>query len=288
MANIQLSDGEKLFILHGVQEGCRSDGRQCFEYRQLEIETNVLTNCHGSSHVRVGSTDILVGVKAELREPLPEEPGCGVVEFAADFSANASPTFEGRGGEEMVTELVSILNSSIGSAIDRKSLCVIHGKQVWTLYIDILVLEFSSKPSLYDCSGFGVKAALFDTRIPRVTLNTESQEMELSDDISEVIEVNIDRVPLILTLTRIGGHYIIDASAEEEVASVSSVAVAMDSNGDLVHAKKIGLGTLYSEPFKDVLADAQRLLFQLNTDLLARLNDEQLTRQTKLQRSTVT
>lgn len=159
-----LSQGEKLFILHGIQEDCRPDGRRCFDYRQTEIETNVISNCHGSAHVRIGSTDILVGVKAELTAPSKDEPNEGMVEFSADFSANASPAFEGHGGEAIVNELVSVLNHSVLGAIDKSKLCVVPARSVWTLFVDILVLEFASKPNLFDASGIGVKAALFDTK----------------------------------------------------------------------------------------------------------------------------
>ena len=141
-----------------------ADGRRCLEYRQLGIETNVLTNCHESAHVRVGSTDLLVGVKAELSEPSKDEPNLGLVEFCADFSANASPAFEGHGGEDIVNELIAVLCNSVEPAIDRGCLCVTPGRSVWTLYVDILVLEFASKPNLFDASSFGVFAALFDTK----------------------------------------------------------------------------------------------------------------------------
>lgn len=164
MTDVCLSEGEKIFILHGVHDNCRQDGRRCLDYRQLEIETNVNSNCHGSGHVRLGSTDVLVGIKVELGEPEEDRPNEGKIEFFADFSANASPAFEGYGGEETVNELVAILNNAITPTLNLKSLCVIPGKSVWTIYIDILILEFESKPNLFDACGVAIKAALFDTK----------------------------------------------------------------------------------------------------------------------------
>jgi len=271
-SSVELSQGEKLFILHGIQVDCRPDGRRCFDYRQIEFETNVISNCHGSAHVRIGTTDILVGVKAEITEPSAEEQDKGIVEFAADFSANASPAFEGHGGESIVNELVAVLNHAVLTAIDRKKLCVVPGRSVWTLYVDILVLEFASKPNLFDAAGIGVKAALFDTKIPMVSLNADSDDLEIVEEDEKFLSfLDIQRIPLILTLTRISGRYIVDATVEEESASVSSIILAIDSQGQVVHSKKMGVGTLLAEPLKDVLPAARKLLLDLDGDLMRRL-----------------
>ena len=164
MAQIVLSEGEKLFIVHSVQDDCRVDGRRCHDARRMQLETNVTANCQGSSHVRIGSTDLLIGVKVQVEEPNPDKPDQGRVEFSADCSANASPLFEGRGGEEIVEELVSVLTESFTPCLDLEVLSLISGKSAWTVYVDILILEFSSKPNLYDAAGIGIIAALRDTR----------------------------------------------------------------------------------------------------------------------------
>lgn len=56
-------------------------------------------------------------------------------------SANASPQFEGRGGEELGAMLAKTLERAYNhkSAIDLESLCILPGKQCWVLYIDALV-----------------------------------------------------------------------------------------------------------------------------------------------------
>lgn len=56
-------------------------------------------------------------------------------------SANASPEFEGRGGDELGAMLAKSLEKAYNhkSAIDLESLCILPGKQCWVLYIDALV-----------------------------------------------------------------------------------------------------------------------------------------------------
>ena len=164
MADVFLSEGEKLFIIHSAEDDCRTDGRKCLEFRKIKLETDVIPACHGSCHIRIGNTDLLIGVKVQVAEPAADALDEGRIEFAADCSANASPAFEGRGGEEIANDVVSILTHSFAPAVDLKSLCLIPGKSVWLISVDILILEFSSKANLIDASGIGAKAALMNTR----------------------------------------------------------------------------------------------------------------------------
>ena len=67
MASILMSEAERTFILHGVEENLRSDGRARGDLRPVVIETGVVSHASGSCHLRLANTDILVGVKTEGR-----------------------------------------------------------------------------------------------------------------------------------------------------------------------------------------------------------------------------
>ena len=56
-------------------------------------------------------------------------------------SANATPAFEGRGGEELATEITNFLYRaySASTVLDVTSLCLQTGKLCWVLYVDVLV-----------------------------------------------------------------------------------------------------------------------------------------------------
>lgn len=56
-------------------------------------------------------------------------------------SANATPEFEGRGGEELGTELTNTLYRAFNNkhSLDLKSLCISPGEHCWVLYVDVLV-----------------------------------------------------------------------------------------------------------------------------------------------------
>lgn len=56
-------------------------------------------------------------------------------------SANASPEFEGKGGDVLATEISNVLSMAYQTpdALDLKQLCIIPHKKCWKMYVDILV-----------------------------------------------------------------------------------------------------------------------------------------------------
>ena len=75
-------------------------------------------------------------------------------------SANATPEFEGRGGEELATEISNMLTRAYDcpSCIDLTKLCVVPGQQCWILYVDVLVSMISLNwvLSLVNNDGFSM------------------------------------------------------------------------------------------------------------------------------------
>ncbi|KAK2090988.1 Exosome complex component RRP42 [Saguinus oedipus] len=142
-------------------EDLRVDGRGCEDYRCVEVETDVVSNTSGSARVKLGHTDILVGVKAEMGMPKLEKPNEGYLEFFVDWqtkdvqfnhtkervlpsdtcSANATPEFEGRGGDDLGTEIANTLYRIFNnkSSVDLKTLCISPREHCWVLYVDVLM-----------------------------------------------------------------------------------------------------------------------------------------------------
>lgn len=141
MANVLLSEAEKVFILNGIQENIRCDGRRRSDYRPMEVETDVVQNSNGSARLRLANSDVLASIKAEIDVPHTSRPNEGKIEFFVDCSANATPEFEGRGGEELALEISNTLSKAYTSpnVFDLKTLCILSKKHCWKLYIDILV-----------------------------------------------------------------------------------------------------------------------------------------------------
>lgn len=234
-----LSVGEKHFIQGGIAQDLRSDGRKRLTYRPIYVETGVIPQASGSARVRMGATDVIATVKAELGKPSASQPDKGKVAIYIDCSPTAAPMFEGRGGEELSTELSSSLQrcllggkSGSGAGIDLSSLIIVEGKVCWDLYIDGLVV--SSDGNLLDALSAAIKAALSNTAIPKVNVavaatGDEQPEVDVSDE--EFLQFDTSAVPVIVTLTKVGRHYIVDATSEEESQMSSAVSVSINRQG---------------------------------------------------------
>lgn len=144
-----------------MQDDFRCDGRSRLDYRPIVLETGLVSNASGSARLRLANSDILVGIKVELDVPVPEKPDEGRLEFFVDWyvicfyllseliylvmflssSANATPEFEGRGGEELANQIAKFMQRCYSSSdtLNLSDLCVLPKVQCWILYIDILV-----------------------------------------------------------------------------------------------------------------------------------------------------
>lgn len=56
-------------------------------------------------------------------------------------SANATPDFEGRGGEDLAEAISNTLTSAYRSSFsfDSRKLCILAGRKCWKVYVDVLV-----------------------------------------------------------------------------------------------------------------------------------------------------
>ncbi|KAK2574979.1 hypothetical protein KPH14_008742 [Odynerus spinipes] len=277
MAEIPLSLGEKTFILHGVDADFRNDGRKRCEYRSLEIETNLMQQTHGSSRLRIGNTDVLVGVKVEIDTPYVDRPHEGKLEFFVDCSANATPEFEGKGGDDLATEISNILSLAYQSpdAFDLKTLCILPHKKCWKMFVDILILQCGG--NLFDAVGTAVKAALYNTEIPRVTaatLDGGEADIQLSDDPFDCIKLDVTNYPIIVTLCKIGENCIVDPTLEEEMCSPASTIISVMPNGNITSIVKTGYGSMQDTTLIKMLEMGKIIALKLNDALMDGLKKE--------------
>ncbi|XP_037085196.1 exosome complex exonuclease RRP42-like [Pollicipes pollicipes] len=278
MAEVLLSEAEKIFVIHGVQEDLRTDGRRRHDYRPLEAETGLVTHAAGSARVRLANTDVLVGVKAEIGAPDAARPDCGRLEFSVDCSANATPEFEGRGGEALAGSIASCLARAYSSpgVLDLRQLAIVPAQQCWILYVDILILECGG--NLYDAVSCTVKAALFNARIPELEVSRADSgrvDVELSDDPFKVVRLSVENAPCLITLLLVDTECIVDPTQEEEACSKASLVTAVTATGSVTAVTKAGRGSLHPATVSHALKMASELGAVLNKTLTAQLEAEE-------------
>ncbi|CAJ2674371.1 exosome complex component rrp42-like protein [Trifolium pratense] len=276
---VGLSLGEQHFIQGGIAQDLRCDGRKRLTYRPIHVETGVIPQANGSARIRIGATEVIASVKAELGKPSLSQPDKGKVFIYIDCSSTAEPAFEGRGGEELSAELSTALHccllgakSGAGAGIDRTSLVVVEGKICWDLYIDGLVV--SSDGNLLDALGAAIKAALSNTGIPSVKVTAgaasdEQPEVDISDE--EFLQFDTSGVPVIITLTKVGREYIVDATPEEESQMSSAISISVNKKGHICGITKRGGAGLDPSVILDMVSVAQyvsgKLMNKLDSEI---------------------
>lgn len=245
---MSLSDAERQYITRGAELNVRCDGRNQHDFRRKEIQLGVIAQATGSSRVRIGGTDVIVAIKADIGPPLEDQPNHGRLVFSVECSPVANPAFRGRGGDELSSEITKSLermmfasSSSTKAAIqhqplDLSQLSIISGKSCWILYIDALLLDIDG--SYIDTVSVAFKAALFDAKIPKIELiqgqNLEGEpEYEVDDDPECCVSIDTSKIPIYLRICRIGDASIVDPSGNEEECSSAMIDVAVNRQGKI-------------------------------------------------------
>ncbi|KAI5723373.1 hypothetical protein M8J76_005213 [Diaphorina citri] len=278
MAAVLINDAEKKFIIDGVEVNMRNDGRTCNSYRPMELECDIVSTANGSARLRLANSDILVGVKTEIDTPHPDSPNHGKIEFFVDCSANATPVFEGRGGEDLATEISNSLSKAYYSSFPLDKLSIVPRQMCWKLYVDILILELGG--NLFDATSLAVKAALDCTRIPRVTtaaVDGKNIDLQLSDDPHDCWTLDISHIPCLVTMCKIGDHYLVDPTQEEEACSNASLILAITKTGKLTSMFKYGDSSLHYNSITKILKTGVEVGKCLNAAL-----DDALARESRL------
>ena len=151
--------------------GKRFDGRKLMERREVSIEYNVSNKAEGSARVRMGKTDVVVGVKIEVAEPYPDSLDKGNLMVSGDLLPMASPRFEAGPPKFNAIELPRLVDRLVREShmIDLKKLVIKEGEKVWMVIIDIYPINDDG--CLIDAASIGAVAALLQTRIPELDEN---------------------------------------------------------------------------------------------------------------------
>lgn len=267
-------EAEKTFILHGVEANFRIDGRGREDYRPMELETDIVTHAYGSARLRLANTDVIVAVKIEVDTPLPERPNEGKLEFFVDCSANATPDFEGRGGEDLAIQIANTLTAAYQSpfAFDLRKLCIVKGRKCWKFFVDILILECGG--NLYDAVSLAVKASLWNTQLPlikRIDMDGNNIELNVSDELYDCTKIDVSNAPVMVTVCKIGEKCIVDPNLAEEQCAVGSVVVSISGN-KFSAVLQTGTGSLHPDTLIECLKLGHEVAGRLNGALLTTLD----------------
>ncbi|MBS7653762.1 MAG: exosome complex protein Rrp42 [Candidatus Bathyarchaeia archaeon] len=239
MSSIMVSRIRQKQIAQMVASGKRLDGRGLKDYRPIKVETGIIEKAEGSSRALLGKTEVVVGVKVEIGDPFLDRPDEGVFTVNSEFVPLASPEFEAGPPSEESIELARVVDRGIreSKAIDLEKLCLIPGKKVYVIFIDIYVLNHDG--NLIDASSLASLAALLNTKIPVYVV--EDNEVKKTND---YIPLPIKNLPVSITLANISDKLIVDPWLEEEEAMSARLTITFDKDNKISAIQKGGPGAL--------------------------------------------
>ena len=170
----ELSTNERDFIYNAMREGYRTDGRKFNESRRLVMKVDRAT-CSSRAEVTLGQTRVLAAVQAELVTPFPDHPTEGFLNIFVQMSPMATERSKNTGySSETSTELKLLLEESLkeGNSIDLEALCVLSGKSVWSIRVDVRVLDYGG--NITDAAALATIASLLHFRKPMCSINGRS------------------------------------------------------------------------------------------------------------------
>ena len=260
-----------------AEKGKRADGRKPEDYRNIEIETNVVSKAEGSARVKIGNTQVLVGIKMDIGEPYPDSPESGVMSTAAELIPLASPDFEAGPPREDAIELARVVDRGIreSEVIELDKLCIEPEEKVWIVFIDIHIIDYDG--NLFDAASLAALAALLTAKIPIDRLDEKDRDLYLKKpfweemyEISGVDEVDRKRdkenknelkylklpmkePPVSCTSVKYNNVVVMDASLDEEEIAEARLTVATDEKGDIRAMQKGLNGSFNVDEIKKVI-----------------------------------
>lgn len=225
-----------------IAKGTRIDGRGLTDFRNIELKTNVINKAEGSAYVRLGDTQVIVGVKMNIGNPFADSMGEGVLMCGAEFTPLASPDFEAGPPSPEAIELARVVDRGI-----RESHCIemtklaINEEKVWMVNVDIHIISHDG--NLMDAAALGAIAALKTTKVPKVDL--EKMQVIRNDYVGSLPVVH---TPINVTVCKAGDKTLLDPTKVEEGVLDAKISISCREDGTICALQKQGdKGIMLSE-----------------------------------------
>jgi exosome complex component RRP42 len=254
----KVSTIEKDYMLDLLSRGTRLDGRGFLEYREIKIDAGPMLKAEGSARVCIGDTQVCCGIKYDTGTPFPDTPNEGVITAMAEFVPFASPMFESGPPDNDAIELARVVDRGIrhSDLVDRSTLVIKPGKEVFLLFVDLYYMMHSGNP--WDTASLAALCALKTTMLPTLVEKEVNGSKFLVPE-GEPRPLGIQDYPVTITFTKIGDHLIVDPSLMEELISDARVSYCINKNGLITSIQKNGSGAFTIEELVKTAKNARDL-----------------------------
>lgn len=252
MSAMDVSNLTRETLVKMFAENKRFDGRSLLEYREFNLNQGISNKAEGSARVKLGKTEILVGVKLGIGEPYPDSPNKGNLVVSADLLPLASPRFEsGPPGFDAI-ELPRLIDREVRESgmIDLSKLVITPGEKVWTIYIDIYPINDDG--NLIDAASLATLLALREATIPSLD---DAGNIDYEKKAIKKLPLVKGVEPLSFSFFKLGNSIILDPTREEEEACEGRITFGISKKDSyLIHScQKKDAATFNINEIKEIM-----------------------------------
>jgi exosome complex component RRP45 len=227
--------------------------------------------------VQLGQTRVLVVVSCEVVRPYPDRPTEGFFKFNISFSPMASPAFGGRVSSHGV-EIGRIVERGLreSGAIDTEALCIVAGEKVWSVRLDMHVLDDFG--NLTDCCSIGAITALHHFKRPDVTISGDAVVVHSPKEKTPVA-LSIHHMPISISFAVFGdGLLVVDPQWKEEKVCNGRLTMTLNAQHELCAMQKAGGVALPVDKILEASLIAQVKVIEISEAIHAALQADKLSR----------
>ncbi|XP_045534118.1 exosome complex component RRP45 isoform X1 [Papilio machaon] len=230
MRDVYISHCEKDFLQKIVTGGRRLDGRNYNESRKLNISFG---SEYGSCIVSLGETKVLSQVSCEVVQPKQIRPNEGILFINVEITPIAGQQFEANRQTDLTVYLNRLLEKCYkdSKCIDLESLCIVVEEKVWSLRVDLKVLNHEG--NLIECASIATLTSLAHFKRPDVTRSGDKVIIHTLAE-KDPIPTVLYHYPVCLTFAIFNDLLISDPNFLEESVCMSNMDEGGNRGGILV------------------------------------------------------
>jgi exosome complex component RRP42 len=240
-----------------IGAGIRRDGRKLDEFRPITIEKGVSSTAHGSVRLTCGDVIVVAGAKLEVGTPYSDTPDEGSLMVSAELLPLANAAYEAGPPSYESIEVARVIDRTIreSKAIDLSKLSIISGEKMWIVAVDIAPINANG--NLIDIGALAALAAIRDARMPEFADGKPNYE-KLTNE-----RLPIQRIPILVTVFKLGGKFLVDPTMEEEMYCEARLSIATLDEKTICALQKGGSGPLSTSDIEQMCEIALRVGGQL-------------------------
>jgi len=255
----------------------RPDHRTPSQYRDLKI-SHLAHSFNSPINVNLGKTQIFSQINAKLVSPKIERPSEGIISFQVD-THHLKPMADFNSTNEALNEFRISINSLLekclkeSHALDTNILCVIPGKIVYKIIIEINIIK--NDGNVYDAAVIAALCSWLSFKIPFFRVKNE----ELYYD--TFINLTTIHMPVCVTFGIFEKkdekvEFVVDNTLEEESVMKGMVSICANIFGEISYMKMDTEAMIGVDEIQDLIGEVDKHVLDIHKKIKKFVDEENI------------